>query len=182
MENPTNLIIKSSFWSNLFKAPTEKSDLEEVLHSMPPFTDMDSKHFKFLMKIIHNRVYEPGEYIFSQGDPGIGLYIIREGEVVVKYKSEEEQELELVRFQRGDFFGELAMLNDDVRSASATATKETKVAVIFKPDLDEFIEKYPTKGISILRGISQIIALRLRILNDDYVTLYCNHIANKEEF
>lgn len=171
MENATDKIKRSSFWSNLFKAPSADADLEEVLQAMPPFEKLSSKYIKLLLQIMHNRVYQAGEYIFYEGDPGVGLYIIREGEVVIKQENNEYVEKELAVLGRGDFFGELAMLDNEIRSASAIALKDTNVAVIFKPDLDEYIDKYPSKGVHILRGLSSIITVRLRKLNYDYLTL-----------
>ncbi|HKB86305.1 MAG TPA: hypothetical protein VKD08_09065, partial [Ignavibacteriaceae bacterium] len=53
----------------------------------------------------------------------------------------------------------------------AISNSDTRLAVIFKPDLDEFIENYPKSGIKILRGISEIIATRLRKLNEDNFNL-----------
>lgn len=179
MKNQTNT--HSSFWANLFKAPPEKSDLEEVLSSMPPFKHLNSKDYKLLLSIIHNRVYSANEYIFFQGDPGIGLYIIQEGEVIIERTINENIKLELARFTRGDFFGELALLDEDTRSASAIAVKDSRLAVIFKPDLDEFLDKYPKKGLKIMQGISQIIATRLRSLNQDFVKLYVNSLTYNKE-
>lgn len=164
--------VSSSFWANVFKAPPEKSDLETVLHSMPPFAGLDNKHMKLFLEQIHNRSYQANEYIFHQGDPGIGLYIIRDGEVLITQTTETEENLDLVNFHRGDFFGELALINNDVRTASAIALKESNLAVIFKPDLDEFIEKYPKYGIQILRGMSVILSTRLIKVNTDYQKLY----------
>ncbi len=77
----------------------------------------------------------------------------------------------LAVFKKGDFFGELALVDNEKRSASAIAKIDTKLSVIFKPDLDEFIEKYPKKGIKILEGIAEITAVRLRTLNEDYFNL-----------
>ncbi|MEW6507912.1 MAG: cyclic nucleotide-binding domain-containing protein [Bacteroidota bacterium] len=171
-------IIKSSFWSNLFKTPTKKDQLEDILLSMAPFKNLDKKYFKVLVKIIHNRVYSPNEYVFMQKDPGIGLYLIIKGEILITYETEDGERYDLANLLSGDFFGELAILDEDRRSASAIAMKESQLAVIFKPDLDEFIDVYPKEGIKILRGISQIIATRLRIINMDYITLY-NRIRNK---
>ncbi|MCH7774787.1 MAG: cyclic nucleotide-binding domain-containing protein, partial [Bacteroidetes bacterium] len=121
--------------------------------------------------IILSRSYLTGEYIFYQGDPGIGLYVIREGKVRIIRSDEEGNEIELAIFSKGDFFGELAMVDGEKRSASAVAKTDVRAAVIFKPDLDEFIEKYPKKGINILYGISKIIATRLRLLNEDFFSL-----------
>ncbi len=171
-------LIKSSFWSNLFKDATTKSEIEEVLQSMLPFKFLGEKYLNHLLKLIHYRVYAPGEIIFYQGDPGIGLYIIVKGEVLISEEMEDEEKFDLAHLERGDFFGELALLDEEKRSASAIALKESQLAVIFKPDLDEFVETYPKEGVKILRGISQIIATRLRNMNRDYFNLY-NRIRTK---
>ncbi len=63
------------------------------------------------------------------------------------------------------------MIDGEKRSASAIAKTDTKIAVIFKPDLDEFIEKYPQKGIKILKGVLQIITYRLRKMDDDFLSI-----------
>ncbi len=172
MEKEQKQIVKGTFWSNLFKKPTESQELETVLKTMLPFQKLPRKYLRLLIELMHNRIYAEGEYIFYQGDPGIGLYIIRDGEVSIVQQDIEGKQNELTRLGVGDFFGELAMLDDEIRSASALAVKETSVTVIFKPDLHEFIEKYPSKGIHILRGFAQIIAIRLRRLNKDYSELY----------
>jgi CRP-like cAMP-binding protein len=168
--NEEKRIRYSSFWANLFKSPAEKNDLEEVLLSMPPFQKINRKNLKSLMQFIHNREYTENEYIFYQGDPGIGLYIILRGEVAVRQgENSDEHDADLAILSRGDFFGELALLDNSPRSASAIATQPSNIAVIFKPDLDEYIDKYPKQGVDIMRGISQIIVTRLRNLNQDYI-------------
>ncbi len=166
-----NISRKSSFWSNFFKAPTESDELESVLKSMPPFKDLSKKYMRLLMEMMHNRLYAENEYIFYEGDPGIGLYIIRSGEVKITHSDKDGNTKELARLHKGDFFGELAMLDNEIRSASAIAVTETTVTVIFKPDLQEFVEKYPSKGIHILTGLAEIIAVRLRELNKEYSNL-----------
>lgn len=181
METTSKNLINSNFWTNLFKPPTEKSDLETVLLSMPPFSEMSSSHLKTLMKLIHHRFFSANECIFYQGDPGIGLYIIREGEVSVTQTDEDNRQYNLATFKRGDFFGEMALLENDLRSASAIASKDSNLAVIFKPDLDEFCEKYPKQGVQILRGIATIVATRLRSVNKDYFQLYVDSLEKPKE-
>jgi len=169
-----NKYVKSSFWNNLFKSPSTKSEVETLLLSLPPFKNLDNKHINHLMRIVHHRTYAPNEFVFHQGDPGIGLYIIQEGEVLISRKSDNGYEHKFVNLGTGDFFGELALLDGEVRSASALALKEAKIIVIFRPDLDEFVEKFPRRGVEILRGISQIITTRLRKVNEDYISLLFN--------
>ena len=171
MEDVNNKTVHSSFWTNIFNYPTEKSDLQISLQSIPLFESLGKRDLLLILNIIHSRSYLKGEYIFYQGDPGIGLYVIREGKVRIIRSDEEGNEIELAIFSKGDFFGELAMIDGEKRSASAVAKSDVRAAVIFKPDLDEFIEKYPKKGINILYGISKIIATRLRLLNEDFFSI-----------
>jgi CRP-like cAMP-binding protein len=170
-DNDNNEVIHSSFWSNIFNTPPEKTSLAKTLFEIPIFSGLKKRDISLLANITHTRDYLPGEYIFYQGDPGIGLYIIKIGEVLVKRTDENGNIITLANFHDGDFFGELALVDGEKRSASAIAKTECRIAVIFKPDLDEFIEAYPKKGIKILQGISQVVATRLRKLNEDHFAL-----------
>ena len=181
MDGQDSKIIHSSFWSNFFNSPAEKTDLQNSISSIPIFNSLSKKDISQLIGIIHNRSYLAGEYIFYQGDPGIGLYIIREGEVIVKRILDSKEIISLATFSKGDFFGELALVDGEKRSASAIAKADTRLAVIFKPDLDEFIETYPKKGIKILQGISEIVAIRLRRINEEYITLQSKLNINSED-
>ncbi len=170
-KSKSNEPIHSSFWSNFFRSPADQTDLHKSLKSIPLFSDLSKRDLTHFVKIIHNRHYLAGEYIFYQGDPGIALYIIREGEVTIQRSDEINDNLVLATLSCGDFFGELALVDGDKRSASAVAISETRLAVIFKPDLDEYIERFPKKGIKVLQGIALIIAHRLRKINEDHYNL-----------
>jgi CRP/FNR family transcriptional regulator, cyclic AMP receptor protein len=167
----TNDVVHSSFWANLFKPSAKKLDNEATLTAYPPFLELSRKDLSLLSNIIHNRNYLAGEHIFVQGDPGIGLYIIRDGDVEITYADKKGQLLRFAAFSKGDFFGELALVDGGKRNASAVAKTDVKLAVIFKPDLDNFIERYPKKGIKILQGITLIITTRLRKLDEDFLNL-----------
>jgi len=164
-------VVRSSFWSNFFKSPTEKIELQKSPLAVPVFSRLTKRELNLLTNIIHNRNYVAGEYIFYQGDPGLGLYIIREGAVTIHRTRADGAIITLASFSMGDFFGELALIDGEKRSASAISNSNTQLAVIFKPDLDEFIENYPKSGTKILRGISEIISTRLRKLNEDNFNL-----------
>jgi len=171
MADETKKTVHSSFWANIFHPITEQDVLSKSLQTVPLFKSLTKKDVSILMSHIHKRSYLAGEYIFYQGDPGIGLYLVIDGKVLIRRESEEGHKITLAVINKGDFFGELALVDKDKRSASAIAEIDTELYVIFKPDLDEFIEKYPKKGIKILQGISEITASRLRTLNEDYFNL-----------
>jgi CRP/FNR family cyclic AMP-dependent transcriptional regulator len=171
MANSNDKAVHSSFWSNFFKSPTVRAELKNSLLSVPVFSRLKGRELSMLINIIHHRNYVAGEYIFYQGDPGLGLYIIRQGSVTIQRKKEDGDVVSLASFSKGDFFGELALIDGAKRPASAVSISDTQLAVIFKPDLDEFVENYPKSGIKILRGISEVVTTRLRQLNEDNYNL-----------
>ncbi len=172
--------IHSSFWSNVFKKAPIKSELFEALKEMPPFAGLKTGQLNEIISLIHSRSYIAGEYIFHQNDPGIGLYIIDSGEVQIEYTSPMGNKIVLANFKKGDFFGELALLDGERRSASAIALTDCRISVLFKPDLDSFIVKNPKEGLAILSGIAKIIVTRLRNLNNEYFSLYESLNLNDE--
>ncbi len=168
-ENTKN--IHSNFWSNIFDMHPERDEMQSFFSLSPIFTGLSGKDLSYLIGIMHNRSYIAGEFIFYQGDPGIGIYFIRSGEVTIQRNVLGIENYHVASLQKGDFFGELALVDGEKRSASAVAKTDVQLSVIFKPDLDEFIDKYPKKGIKILQRISTIITTRLRLLNEEHITL-----------
>ncbi len=181
MERLNTSIKNPGFWANIFKPGHGKEDLEQVLLSMPPFQRIGKKYIQLILNLVHNRVYSQNEYVFCQGDPGIGLFFIQDGEIRIFQKMENGKEFTLAKLVRGDFFGEIAMLEEETRSANALALRETKLAIIFKPDLDKFMEQYPHKGMQILRGITQIVSARLKLMDHEYISLYNKFLTITEE-
>lgn len=170
-------IFTSSFWANLFKSRPTQSEVENLLYSIPPFEKFSKTTMKNFVQLIHHRSYAANEIIFAQGDPGIALYIIQEGLIKIVKRDEFGNEYKLAEFSKGDFFGELALLDNDERSASAIAMEDSKIAVIFKPDLDYFIKKNPNRGVEIISGIAKIISVRLRKIDNELMrVIFSNNI------
>jgi CRP-like cAMP-binding protein len=104
--------------------------------------------------------YSAGETIFSQGDLGTEMYIILEGEVhIVKHINSESHILS--KLEKGDFFGEMALLESVPRTADAVAQSEVKVLIINGARFDEMLHKNPEIAVRIIRKYSK----RLREAN-----------------
>jgi len=180
MESSESLSVHSSFWLNFFKKKTELPLLLSVLKDMPPFNELKKSDLDEIIRIVHERNYVAGEYIFLQNDPGIGLYFLLDGEVDIYRESLSKVKVKLANFTTGDFFGELALIDRGDRSASAVAVTNCKIGIIFKPDLEEVIKKKPKIGVAVLSGLSKIIVTRLRNLNEEYILLQEEKITKKE--
>src|SRR5262245_4777397 len=104
--------------------------------------------------------YSSGETIFSQGDLGTEMFIIQEGEVhIVKHINNESHILS--RLEKGDFFGEMALLEAVPRTADAVAHTDVKALVINGARFDEMLRKNPEIAVRIIRKYSK----RLREAN-----------------
>ena len=90
------------------------------------------------------------------------MYIIQEGEVSITLGGKEGEQRELVSLGEGDFFGELALLDESPRSANAICKSDCALIGFFRPDLFELIEKKASLGIKIVLKLSEIVAMRLR--------------------
>jgi CRP-like cAMP-binding protein len=105
--------------------------------------------------------YSAGEKIFAQGDLGTEMFIIHEGEVeIIKHIAGESHLLS--RLEKGDFFGEMALLEALPRSADAVAVSDVKVVAINGSRFDEMLRKNPEVAVRIIRKYSK----RLREANE----------------
>jgi len=156
-----------SLWSNIFKREKKPESLLEILRSNPIFVDLKEREISQLAQIIHARTFEEGEVIFQEGEPGAGMYVIVEGSVKVCTYTYESEEIELARLERGDFFGEIALLDESPRSATALAMERTRLIGLFKPDLFDLIDRNPAAGVKIILRLSQVLAARLRRTNEE---------------
>ena len=112
----------------------------------------------------HRRRFLAGEVIFSAGDPGDGLYIVESGRVQISAVVGNGQSRVLATIGPGDFFGEMAVLDDAPRSATAQAEEETETYFLARGDLLGLLERRPQFALNLIREFS----LRMRALNQKY--------------
>jgi CRP/FNR family transcriptional regulator, cyclic AMP receptor protein len=99
--------------------------------------------------------YGRGELIFRQGDPGTSLYVIERGQVKIRLLSAQGQELMLAILGPGDFFGELAVLDGEPRSADAVALEPSRLLVLQRQDLRRDLEARPRIAVQLLSALSR---------------------------
>ena len=102
--------------------------------------------------------HEKSGLLFRQGDTGVGMYIVSRGHVRI---SQEPGPAVLAELGEGDFFGEIALLSEKPRSATATATEATTLLGFFQPDLISILERQPRIGVAVLRGLAEMAGERL---------------------
>lgn len=126
-----------------------------LLQRIPLFANLQQEQLRSLTRALERRAYHKGEIILRQGDPGNSLYIIVSGRVRIFTLSPEGSELSVGIYDTGDFFGEMALLNREPRSASVEALQDTKVLVLHRGDFCSHLLSNPHAALHIIETLSQ---------------------------
>ena len=133
-----------------------QSDIE-ALQRTSFFADLPPEHLAQLAMLVQHRHFEEGAIIFNEGDPSFSLYLLRLGEVKISVKSPTNRDITLALLSPGDAFGELALLDNSVRSATATATGPTDLLMVNRNDFLKLVESEPAALHGLLAALSRII-------------------------
>lgn len=134
----------------------------EALKNVPFFAKLSNEEVQELAGRLVPRRFSSGQVIFHLGDPGGLLYIIIEGKVKISNSTPDGQEALLAILGAGDFFGELALLDDAPRSATAEALQPTEAMTLYRGEFVRFLGDNPEFAYHVL----QVLAKRIRHLND----------------
>ncbi|PWU13664.1 MAG: hypothetical protein C5B49_14375 [Bdellovibrio sp.] len=155
-------------WDNIFRQTDKERTLTQRLRQNVLFQDLTGTELRLLENIVNVRSYRPSETIFRQGEAGVGMYIISKGAVNI-YVEEminatgELQSVPVTHLSEGDFFGDLALVEENSRrSATAISAEETVLIGFFKPALLEIAQRNPTAGVKILLRLGEVLGRRLR--------------------
>lgn len=106
-----------------------------------------------------------GDFVFQEGDLGLDMYIIQDGQVAIlkEFKGEEKQ---LAILSRGDFFGEMSILEDVPRTASAKALTACRLLQINGSSFDQMLRKNPEIAVRMMRKLSRRLRETDRLLRE----------------
>jgi len=153
----------------------EDQVLEQALPNRPPrtavlgldqirlFRDIEQDGaLDELSQCLEERAYEGGDKIFALGDTGDELFVIRRGTVRILVPLAGGMSLHVASFGRGDFFGDMAFLDRDIRSADAVALKRTDVFVLSRARINQLSRAHPVVGATVFARLARALAKRLR--------------------
>ncbi len=167
-------------WNGIFGRNKEIKTLctpIELLSRVPFFEELNRRELAIIEQFLHQREYQQGEYIFRQGERGLGMYIIQKGVVAV---ISEPGNHELSELKDGDFLGEISLLDDSFRSATVRAKTDCTVFGLFQPDLASLIDRDHRLGLKIIVRIARHVCQRLRQTNEKVVSLTAELAALKK--
>ena len=126
----------------------------EALGRCPLFSGLGPGPLQAIAQTLRRRRFRRGEVLFHEGDPGDSLFIVASGAVKVVVPSEEGGEAILATLQRGDFLGELALLDGAPRSASAIALEATETLALPRDRFNALVASEPVIRDALLSSLA----------------------------
>jgi len=152
---------KAPLWYNFFRpAGDQVTEVTQLWMNTPLFEGISYSKCRELVKNMHPRQYQKNETIFTSGDIGTSVILIHHGSVDISAGDKLLAEL-----QSGDFFGEVALIIDEPRTADAIAAEESELIFFLRSDLEEWIQRSPRDGAQFMLNLSRVLAARLRHTN-----------------
>lgn len=154
------------FWEASPLSTAKKKSVHRFLRRIDVLNSFSDFELMTLSRYMHRRLFNPDEVIFKEGDVSFGFYLIYSGtlDVFTSVRVENTSETtnqHVIQLGSGDFLGELSLLErKSFRNASAIARSNLTVLALFKPDLDELIERHPVVAARLLQALSLIVARR----------------------
>jgi signal transduction histidine kinase len=129
------------------------------------FSQLKPKELKALRQVAQEKKFSGGQEVFKEGDTGDGVYVVKEGQVQISGLVGENVRHVFSEVKPGEIFGEMAVLENKPRSASAVTVGDTTVYFIPRDELLKLVESSPGLSLELLREISN----RLREFNRQYI-------------
>jgi CRP-like cAMP-binding protein len=133
-----------------------------LLHGVPAFSTLADEELARVADVTVPRSFQPGEVVFHEGDSSDTCYVVRSGHARAVREHSAGRTITLANFGPGDIFGELAMFDDERRSATIQALDQTELIAILGRDMRRLLREHPDIGVKLLAALGR----RLREIND----------------
>lgn len=141
---------------------TISSTIRQNVRQIELFSNLSDDEIDILVKHSKIRSLVEDEALFRQGDEGDFFVIIIDGRIEITRHTEKETPVALASLTRGDTLGEMALFDQDKRSASAIAIEPTSVFILYRKSFNLLVDQHPRCGTKLLRKLATILCSHLR--------------------
>jgi CRP/FNR family transcriptional regulator, cyclic AMP receptor protein len=124
----------------------------EALRNVPLFKDLDENDLERLSRQMKERTFAEGTAVTTEGDTGAGFFVITDGNATVSVAGEQKATL-----GPGDHFGEIALIDEGVRSASITAATDLRCFGLTPWEFRPFVEEHPHVAWALLKTLAALL-------------------------
>lgn len=137
-----------------------------ALKGLPIFQDLTAEELALVSKAAFERAYRDHSTLFLENMPGEVMYVIKTGHVDLSKRTPSGEDKTFVTLEPGEFFGEMSLIDENPRSASATVRGGSELIVISKKAFRELIASQPAVAAKVLFNILRMVNQRLRRMTE----------------
>ncbi len=152
---------------NLLRKKTEPPHFAR-LREIPLFADLTHRELGIIQELLQQRDYVKDEIVFDEGEEGQAIYFLFSGKVLI-CRQGRPLDGAIAELPAGQFFGELALLDNSPRMAQVRAAEDCAIAVLFREDFLKLLETHAKVASKISLQLSRHIGKRLRETIHRYV-------------
>jgi len=149
----------------------------DVLQRVPLFSQLSAADLQRVVEVARDRSYPKNSVILFEDDPGDALYVVGKGQVKVVLIGEDGREVILSVLGEGEFFGEMALIDDEPRSAHVIAMEDSMLLVLRREDFQGILEHSAGIALALLRELSR----RLRRVDEKVGSLVLLDLADETD-
>jgi len=142
------------------------SDLYEHIKALmlevPQFDMLSNEELDTLSHHVFHRRVPKGMVLCREGAVGDSLFYIVEGRIEIKKESFDGRQTVLAHFGKGSTVGEMSLVEESARSATATAIEDTELLILSRENFERMLADQPSIGVKVLRNIAKSLSTRLR--------------------
>ncbi len=128
---------------------------EATLQNVPLFSQLSPADLQRVEEVARERAYPKNSVILFEDDPGDSLFVVKQGQVKVVLIGEDGREVILSVLGEGQFFGEMALLDDEPRSAHVIAMEDSTLVVLRREDFQGILLQSPALALALLRELTR---------------------------
>src|SRR5471030_1806802 len=144
----------------LFGLPNRSNPRLQLLKNVVLFKDLSWRELAMVDSLMHERNYIADEVIFDEGEEGQGLFLVLSGRVKITLPA--DVNTVLIDLGPGAFFGEVALLDQSVRTAQARAIEDAQIVALFRTEFYSLLETHSAIASRISFQLARVLAARLR--------------------
>lgn len=150
-----------------------KQILIELKDDLKIFNLLSDEELEQIIPLFEKITLKTGETLFTEGDPGDFVGFIASGMLEVKKQTEfKGKQIVLALLSKGSLVGELALADEQPRSATVVAHENSELVILKRKALDSLEQNHPHIGIKMLKGLNRILSIRLRRSVDRLATIF----------
>jgi len=149
-------------WLKNYWLDPEFNEKRNFLRRVPFFQNIPRKEYGRLFQSLVKRHYDPGDVLFKEGDVGRALFILEWGQIEIARHNGDGKPHRIALLDSGEYFGEISLLDDQPRTASAIAVTPSRVYLLYRTELDALLQEAPHAGAAIMAHLAEVLAARLR--------------------